>query len=188
MPRHLHRQKRKPPVAVPAPAAEPAPAPAVPSLALTPAVDAVAAAPTKRVIGRPFVKGGVGNPRGRPVIEPRVRRYARRYDQRACRELWKIGSDPNVPPDARRRALTDLIAIGSGRPNREMTIHNPGGTPLVALNFGGGVSPEQAYRAMVEGALPADPSHPAFRPALAPPLALDALEAEPPAPDPEATP
>jgi hypothetical protein len=143
-----------------------------------------AAEQPSKVLGRPFVKGRSGNPRGRPPIEPRVRHYARKYDLRMCRVLASLAEDVKAPWSERRRAAMDLIAVGSGRPAKEMVISPT--APLVALNLGGlMVSPEQAYRAMVEGALPADPLHEAFRPALEPPLALDALEAEPPAPEAE---
>lgn len=92
----------------------------------------------RKVVGRPFRPGVSGNPSGRPRIEPRVRRFARRYDRRAVRELFRIGCDPRAPYDTRRRALGDLIAIGSGRPVMVQEVAGRNGeplAPLVALNF-----------------------------------------------------
>jgi hypothetical protein len=127
--------------------------------------------PTSKSLGnlRPWKPGQSGNPAGRPKIEPRVRKYARRYDRRAVKELFRIGTDPKAPHDTRRRALMDLIAVGSGRPALVQEVSGRDGQPvgpLVSLNFGAQpgqpLSPEQAYRMMVEGTIEADPSHPAF--------------------------
>ncbi len=134
-----------------------------------------AVTPVKKVVGRPFPKGVSGNLRGRPKIEPRVRRYARRYDRKMCKTLAELAMDPKVPPAERRRAAMDLIAVGSGRPALVQEIAGRDGSPLgplVNVNVGLApgqqmLSPEQAYRAMVEGILEPDSKHPAFqRPAL----------------------
>jgi hypothetical protein len=125
-----------------------------------PSVETPADMPARSVVGRPFPKGVSGNPRGRPRIEPKVRRYARRYDRRAVAELFKLGSDPKVPADVRRRALTDLIAIGSGRP---VLIQETAGKqqPLVSIGINAGaagltgrIAPAdaaRAYRDLVAG-------------------------------------
>jgi hypothetical protein len=118
-------------------------------------------------VGRPFQKGVSGNPAGRPKIEPRVRRYARRYDRRMCRVLAEIAEDPKQPVSERRRAAMDLIAVGSGRPAVIQEVGGKEGAPLVAFNFAPQhrpLTPEAAYRLMVEGALEADSQHAAFKP------------------------
>jgi hypothetical protein len=134
-----------------------------------------AVTPGRKFVGKPFPKGASGNPGGRPRIEPRVRRYARRYDRRMCRVLATIAEDEKAPMSERRKAAMDLIAVGSGRPELVQQITGRNGEqlgPLVALNFGGGMqhgqlSPQDAYRAMVEGIIEPDARHPAFeRPAL----------------------
>jgi hypothetical protein len=131
--------------------------------------------PAKRVIGRPFPKGVSGNPSGRPRLEARIRRYARKYDRRLVDELWKLGTDPKVPADVRRRTLMDLQAIGSGRPpTTQELVGRPDAPlgPLVSLTFQGqqpsALTPAQAYELMVRGTLEADPQHEAFqrRPAI----------------------
>jgi hypothetical protein len=130
--------------------------------------------PAKKLPGRPWQKGQSGNLAGRPKVEPRVRKYARRYDRKMCRTLAEIAMDKSVPPSERRRAAMDLISVGSGRPALVQEIAGRNGEqlgPLVALNFnaqsGQPLTPEQAYRAMLEGLIPADPKHPSFeRPAI----------------------
>lgn len=132
------------------------------------------APPSSKFLEKQFRKGVSGNPSGRPRIEPRVRKYARRYDRRMCRVLASIAEDKSAPVSERRKAANDLVAIGSGRPALVQEIAGRNGEqlgPLVALNFGGGMqhgqlSPQDAYRMMVEGAIPVDPTHPAFKPAL----------------------
>ena len=122
---------------------------------------------------KPWAKGQTGNGRGRPRIEPRVRRYARTYDRRMCKVLASIAEDEKAPMSERRKAAMDLIAVGSGRPELVQQITGrdgaPGG-PLVAVSFGmqhGQLSPQDAYRMMVDGVLPLDPNHKAFqRPAI----------------------
>jgi hypothetical protein len=129
-----------------------------------------AATPAKKSIGKPFVKGASGNPGGRPRIEPRVRRYARRYDRRMCRALAEIAMDKDVPPNDRRKAAMDLVAIGSGRPALVQEVTGRDGAPvgpLVAMQFnsmqpGGQLSPADAYKLMCQGVIEADPRHPAF--------------------------
>lgn len=135
--------------------------------------------PRSKFVAKQFQKGVSGNPSGRPRIEPRVRRYARKYDRAMCRTLAAIATDEKVPPGERRRAAMDLIAVGSGRPALVQEIAGRNGEqlgPLVALNFGGGMqhgqlSPQDAYRMMVEGVLEVDPQHPSFkRPAIEAPV------------------
>jgi hypothetical protein len=120
---------------------------------------------------KPWKPGQSGNPKGRPRIEPRVRRYARTYDRRMCKVLASIAEDEKAPMSERRKAAMDLIAVGSGRPELVQQITGRDGAPigpLVNLNFGGGMqqhghlSPQDAYRAMVEGVIELDPKHPAF--------------------------
>jgi hypothetical protein len=115
--------------------------------------------------------GESGNPAGRARIEPRIRRRARRFDTRLVRELWKIGSDPKVDPDVRRRCLMDLQSIGNGRPpTTQELVGRPDAPlgPLVNLNFavqpGQPLAPDQCYMAMVSGHIPIDPS--VFSPAI----------------------
>jgi hypothetical protein len=65
----------------------------------------------------------------------------------------------------------DLIAVGSGRPALVQEIAGRPDAPLVAVNFGmqhgAPLSPEDAYRLMVQGVIEPDGGHPAFaRPAL----------------------
>jgi hypothetical protein len=134
-----------------------------------------AAPPAKNLNLRPWKPGQSGNPKGRPKIEARVRRYARKYDRAMCKVLAEIAQDTKLPAAERRRAAMDLIAVGSGRPAVVQEIAGRAGEPLgplVALNFGATpgqpLSPEQAYRAMLEGVIPVDPS--VFRPVIeAPP-------------------
>jgi hypothetical protein len=131
---------------------------------------------------RPWKPGQSGNAKGRPKIEARVRRYARKYDRAMCKILAEIAQDTKLPAAERRRAAMDLIAVGSGRPAVVQEIAGRAGEPLgplVSLNFGAQpgqpLSPEQAYRAMVEGLIPVDPS--AFRPVIeAQPVAEKAQE------------
>jgi hypothetical protein len=133
--------------------------------------------PRPKNVGR-FKPGQSGNPNGRPKIEPRVRRYARRYDFAMCKTLAALAQDPKVPPGERRRAAMDLISVGSGRPALVQEIANKG-APLfgVGVNIGiggaamgsgpgGGLSPEQAYRLMCEGIIEATGDHPAFKPPI----------------------
>jgi hypothetical protein len=129
---------------------------------------------------KPWRPGQSGNGKGRPRIEPRVRRYARTYDRAMCKVLAEIAQDEKAPVSERRKAAMDLISVGSGRPALIQEIAGRNGEqlgPLVALNFGGGMqggrelTPGDAYKLMVEGALDADPKHPAFeRPALDSPV------------------
>jgi hypothetical protein len=91
-------------------------------------------------------------------------------------ELWKIGTDPKVDPDVRRRCLMDLQSVGNGRPPVTQEIVGRPDAPLVALNFGapGPLTPDQAYKLMVDGVLEPDPNHPAFkRPAIEAPKPED---------------
>jgi hypothetical protein len=119
---------------------------------------------------KPWKPGQSGNGKGRPRIEPRVRRYARTYDRAMCKVLAEIAQDEKAPVSERRKAAMDLIAVGSGRPELVQQITGRDGAPigpLVNLNFGGGMqhghlSPQDAYRAMVEGVIELDPKHPAF--------------------------
>jgi hypothetical protein len=127
--------------------------------------------PQRKTVGRPFAKGQSGNPGGRPPIEPRVRRYARKYDRRMCRALAEIAIDPKVPASERRRAAMDLIAVGSGRPALVQEIAGRNGAPvgpLVAFNFnnqpGQSLPPDVAYQMMCQGQVPIDPEY--FRPAI----------------------
>jgi hypothetical protein len=125
---------------------------------------------------KPWKPGQSGNGKGRPKIEPRVRRYARTYDRRMCKVLAEIAEDKEAPMSERRKAAMDLIAVGSGRPELVQQITGRNGEqlgPLVALNFQGGMqggrdlTPADAYKLMVEGHLPLDPRHEAFqRPAI----------------------
>jgi hypothetical protein len=123
---------------------------------------------------KPWRPGQSGNGKGRPKIEPRVRRYARTYDRAMCKVLAEIAQDPKVPPSERRRAAMDLISVGSGRPALVQEIAGRNGEqlgPLVALNFQGGMqhgalTPQDVYRAMIENVIEADPRHPAFHPAI----------------------
>jgi len=133
-------------------------------------------APRQKFLEKQFRKGVSGNPAGRPRIEPRVRRLARKYDRRMCRVLASIAEDEKAPVSERRKAATDLVAIGSGRPELVQQITGRDGAPvgpLVNFNFGGGgmqhgaVTPQDVYRAMIENVIEADPKHPAFeRPAI----------------------
>lgn len=119
---------------------------------------------------KPWKPGQSGNGKGRPRIEPRVRRYARTYDRAMCKVLAEIAQDEKAPVSERRKAAMDLIAVGSGRPELVQQITGRDGAPigpLVNLNFQGGMrhghlSPQDAYRAMVEGVIELDPKHPAF--------------------------
>jgi hypothetical protein len=129
--------------------------------------------PRQKFIEKRFRKGQSGNPAGRKRIEPRVRRYARTYDRAMCKVLAEIAQDEKAPVSERRRAAMDLIAVGSGRPALVQEIAGRDGAPvgpLVALSFGmqhGQLSPQDAYRMMVDGVLPLDPNHKAFqRPAI----------------------
>jgi hypothetical protein len=129
------------------------------------------ATPGTKIIGKPFQKGRSGNPSGRPRIEPRVRRYARRYDRRMCKVLATIAEDKDASPSERRKAAMDLISVGSGRPALVQEIAGRNGEqlgPLVALNFGGPMnhgqmSPADAYKLMLSGAIDPDPDHPSFQ-------------------------
>ena len=78
----------------------------------------------------------------------------------------------------------DLIAVGSGRPAVVQEVGGRNGAPLgplVNVNVGappgGQLAPEQAYQMMVEGRIPLDPQHEAFRPTR------PAIEAESQSPD-----
>jgi hypothetical protein len=128
--------------------------------------------PKKSNLRPPWKPGQSGNPRGRPPREPRVRRYARRFDRAMCKVLAELAQNPKVPPSERRRAAMDLIAVGSGRPALVQEIAGKEGQPLVGVNFNmgmstagahGRLSPEQAYRLMVEGVIEATGDHPAFK-------------------------
>ena len=126
--------------------------------------------------------GQSGNPAGRPKLEPRIRKRARRYDTRIVAELWAIGSDPKVDADVRRRCLMDLQALGNGRPptTQELVPGAKGNTPLVNINLGAqqpgsSLDPAAVYRLMCEGHLDADPA--AFeRPAIEAPTSQEAPE------------
>jgi hypothetical protein len=136
---------------------------------------------------RPWKPGQSGNPNGRPKIEPRVRRHARKYDMAMCKVLADIAQDPKAPWAERRRAAMDLIAVGSGRPATVQEIAGRDGQPvgpLVQLTFGGqgpgALSAAEAYRLMVAGSLDADPQHQAFRTIeAAPETPTDAIEETP---------
>lgn len=113
---------------------------------------------------RPWPKGVSGNPSGRPRIEKRVRRFARRYDRRMCKVLAEIAEDPKQPVSERRKAAMDLIAVGSGRPANVQEIAGKDGAPvgpLVNITLGSqqGLTPERAYKLMLDGVLDPDPQH-----------------------------
>jgi hypothetical protein len=87
---------------------------------------------------RPWKPGQSGNPTGiNGRVEPRVRRYARKYDRRMCRVLARIAEDPKVPAAERRRAAMDLVAIGSGRPATTQELVGRPELPLIAMQFNG---------------------------------------------------
>ena len=63
----------------------------------------------------------------------------------------------------------DLQAIGSGRPPTTQEVGGKDGAPLVSVHLGSiqpgqQLSPEQTYRAMIEGVIAPDAT--AFRPAI----------------------
>jgi hypothetical protein len=119
---------------------------------------------------RPWKPGTSGNPSGRPRVEPKVRKMARRYDAEMLEVLVQIARDPKAPVSERRRAALTVIEIGSGRAEFKQSVGNPNGAPLVNLNFGAGqpgpLSPEAAYRMMVEGSIEPDSRHDAFKPVV----------------------
>ena len=124
---------------------------------------------------KPWKPGQSGNGKGRPKIEPRVRRFARRYDRAMCKVLAEIAQDEKAPVSERRKAANDLVAIGSGRPAVIQEIAGRNGEqlgPLVALNFPQGamghgpMPPSDIYKAMLANVIEADGNHPAFRPAI----------------------
>jgi hypothetical protein len=106
----------------------------------------------KPVVGKQWVKGQSGNPRGYSEnrrSEPRVRRYARKYDQRMVKVLASIAENPEVSPTERRRAAMDLIAIGSGRPATTQELVGRPDAPLVNINMGG-ATPDNPLRVASE--------------------------------------
>jgi hypothetical protein len=90
---------------------------------------------TKRVVGRPWLPGQSGNPGGRKKIEPRVRRYARRYDRRMIKVLVALAEDQKQGPDERRKAAMDVIATGNGRPATTQELVGRPDAPLVNINL-----------------------------------------------------
>jgi hypothetical protein len=105
----------------------------------------------KPAFGKPWRPGQSGNPAGRPKIEPRVRKLARKYDRRMVKVLASIAEDPKVSATERRRAAMDLIAIGSGRPaTTQELLGRPDAPlgPLVSINMSNpgtsSLSPAQA--------------------------------------------
>jgi hypothetical protein len=90
--------------------------------------------------------------------------------------LVELAEDKKVAPSERRKAAMDVISYDAGKPVLVQEVTGRDGQPvgpLVALNFsgqqpGGQMSAAQAYQYMVNGLLPADPDHEAFRTIEAP--------------------
>lgn len=112
-------------------------------------------------------------------------------EERQCRELArarvheaiaKLVSLMRHAKDERVQLLAAeaLLDRGFGRPMPAVS------GPLVNINMGGAavapgdLTPEMAYRLMIEGSMPADPKHPAFqRPALEVAVEPDPEEPQP---------
>jgi hypothetical protein len=119
-----------------------------------------------------YLKGQTGNPHGRPPITPELKAV------KALAEVERVSNvaelvrlrDNSADEWVRIECIKLLLMYSDGKP---VTAHV--GSPLVGVNFNlgagamggaGGLTPEAAYQLMVSGALPADPDHEAFRPAI----------------------
>ncbi len=115
-----------------------------------------------------WLTGESGNARGRPPITP---------EMKMVRSLCEVEREANVAelvrlrnsaddPWVRIEAIKILLQYSDGKP---VTAHT--GAPLVNMNFGmpagtADLSPADAYRMMILGAITADPEHPSFRPSI----------------------
>lgn len=99
--------------------------------------------PTRRAdgmpVGRVFVRGHSGNPRGRPKgIKAAAQRRVGENGEKAIDAIWRIASNPLNSDRLRLEALTVLLDRGFGRPAQTMAVE--GGSelkPLIITTFGG---------------------------------------------------
>jgi len=84
------------------------------------------------------------------------------------RVLVAIAEDPKVDAKERRLAAMDVVAVDAGRPATTQEVVKPESPqgPLVQMNFGHqpgtAWTPDGAYKAMIDGVIPADGNHEAF--------------------------
>lgn len=110
-----------------------------------------------------FIKGLSANPKGRPPITPElkaVRALAEVHRESNVEKLVQL-RDTSPDPWVVIEAIKLLLQYSDGKP---VTAHT--GAPLINLNVlnssnsgSAALSPEAAYRAMVEGVAPLDPKY-----------------------------
>ena len=83
-------------------------------LANTPAAISAGSTP-QRLVGRPFVKGQSGNPRGRPRRDYDLAELARGHTPAAIATLAEIMTDTSAQPSARVAAATAILDRGWGK-------------------------------------------------------------------------
>lgn len=129
-----------------------------------------------------FVRGASGNPAGRPATDTAFKLLAVADRQKNFDFIRRLRDNSKVSADLRFEAAKLLAQYSDGKPLGS-------GAPLVAIDLrnnasavpGGHLSPTDAYRMMIDGTLPLDPEHEAFRP-------RHTIEAEAVAPSPTAPP
>ena len=75
-------------------------------------------------IGRPFKKGQIGNPGGRPKVVAEVNELARVHTAEAIQTLVSIMTNPKSAPAARVSAANALLDRGYGKPPQHITGQN----------------------------------------------------------------
>jgi hypothetical protein len=86
----------------------------------------VTAKPKKRARGRPFPKGGSGNPGGRPKDVFGIAELARSMAAEAIETLAEIMRNIEAPPAARIAAINGILDRGLGKPMQSTTMQHLG--------------------------------------------------------------
>lgn len=114
----------------------------------------------RRGAGGRFLPGQSANRGGRPKVVREVHEIARQYAALAIRTLVEIAGDARKPAAARNFAAVALLDRGFGRPHQSIAVATP---PAHAPQPGGTPDPAACYLYMMNGTMPLDPDHPAFR-------------------------
>lgn len=92
--------------------------------------------PKAKPRGKPFVKGQVANPGGRPKEVVHVRDLARTYTEEAIRTLAEIMGNGDMKEAARVSAAQALLDRGWGKPAQPVDGDGEGGPIQQTINVG----------------------------------------------------